>query len=187
MKRAALYSRKPSAQGADRRSAAAATPAVTLSPVKASHNANTIPITQRLQRLPLWAALLLCALLTATLTWGLTRQVGAPQRLTQDDINAAVLHTLNTQELPSRAARAAQLIAPSVVRVHTQDEDKKNPKGDMQNTGVGSGVVISEEGVILTNLHVVWRAMKSGHCITEGSHNDETRRTLQPKALCTRG
>jgi S1-C subfamily serine protease len=83
--------------------------------VKASHNA--IPITQRL---PLWAALLLCAVLTATLTWALTRQVGAPQRLTQDDINAAVLHTLNTQELPSRAARAAQLIAPSVVRVHTQ-------------------------------------------------------------------
>ena len=41
-------------------------------------------------RLPLWAALLLCALLTATLTWALTRQIGTPQRLTQDDINAAV-------------------------------------------------------------------------------------------------
>ena len=88
-------------------------------------------------RLPLWAALLLCALLTAALTWGLTRQVGAPQRLTQDDINAAVLHTLNTQDLPSRAARAAQLIAPSVVHVRTQDEDKKNPQGELQDSGVG--------------------------------------------------
>lgn len=109
-------------------------------PVAASRSASHI--TQRLQRLPVWAALLLCALISATLTWALTRQVGTPQRLTQDDINAAVLHTLNTQELPSRAARAAQLIAPSVVRVQTQDEDKKNPKGEMQNTGVGSGVVI---------------------------------------------
>ena len=139
MKRAALYSRKPSAQGADRRSAAAAKADDTHPAHTASRSASPIP--QRLQRLPLWAALLLCAVLTATLTWALTRQVGAPQRLTQDDINAAVLHTLNTQELPSRAARAAQLIAPSVVRVHTQDEDKKNPQGDMQNTGVGSGVV----------------------------------------------
>jgi len=181
MKRAALYSRKPSAQGADRRSAAAATPSVTLSPVKASHNANTIPITQRLQRLPLWAALLMCALLAATLTWALTRQVGAPQRLTQDDINAAVLHTLNTQELPSRAARAAQLIAPSVVRVHTQDEDKKNPKGDMQNTGVGSGVVISEEGVILTNLHVVQGAKRIQVTFADGTESEALVIGVQPE------
>jgi S1-C subfamily serine protease len=149
--------------------------------VKASHNANTIPITQRLQRLPLWAALLLCALLSATLTWALTRQVDAPQRLTQDDINAAVLHTLNTQELPSRAARAAQLIAPSVVRVHTQDEDKKNPKGDMQNTGVGSGVVISEEGVILTNLHVVQGAQRIMVTFADGTESQALVIGVQPE------
>ena len=138
-------------------------------------------ITQRLQRLPLWAALLLCALLSATLTWALTRQVGAPQRLTQDDINAAVLHTLNTQELPSRAARAAQLIAPSVVRVHTQDEDKKNPKGEMQNTGVGSGVVISEEGVILTNLHVVQGAKRIQVTFADGTESEALVIGVQPE------
>jgi S1-C subfamily serine protease len=151
-----------------------------------SHPAHTAsrrasPITQRLQRLPLWAALLLCALLTATLTWALTRQVGAPQRLTQDDINAAVLHTLNTQELPSRAARAAQLIAPSVVRVHTQDEDKKNPQGDMQNTGVGSGVVISEEGVILTNLHVVQGAKRIMVTFADGTESQALVIGVQPE------
>ncbi len=176
MKRASLYSRKPSAQGADRRPAAAAIPAVEHPPVKASHNA--IPITQRL---PLWAALLLCAVLTATLTWALTRQAAAPQRLTQDDINAAVLHTLNTQELPSRAARAAQLIAPSVVRVHTQDEDKKNPQGEMQNTGVGSGVVISEEGVILTNLHVVQGAKRIMVTFADGTESEALVIGVQPE------
>lgn len=179
MKRAALYSRKPSAQGADRALPAAAK-ADDTHPARASAH-NAIPITQRLQRLPLWAALLLCAVLSAMLTWTLTRQVGAPQRLTQDDINAAVLHTLNTQELPSRAARAAQLIAPSVVRVHTQDEDKKNPKGEMQNTGVGSGVVISEEGVILTNLHVVQGAKRIQVTFADGTESEALVIGVQPE------
>ncbi|OYU11626.1 MAG: hypothetical protein CFE38_10665 [Comamonadaceae bacterium PBBC1] len=170
MKRAALYSRKPSAQGTHQLPATEVAAVVTPSAPSASRSASHIH--QRLQRLPLWAALLLCALLSATLTWALTRQVGTPQRLTQDDINAAVLHTLNTQELPSRAARAAQLIAPSVVRVHTQDEDKKNPQGDMQNTGVGSGVVISEEGVILTNLHVVQGAQRIMVTFADGTESE---------------
>ena len=178
MKRAALYSRKPSAQGADKMPAPA-TAAVPHAPSSASRKASNT--TQRLQRLPLWAALLVCALLSATLTWALTRQAGAPQRLTQDDINAAVLHTLNTQDLPSRAARAAQLIAPSVVRVHTQDEDKKNPKGEMQNTGVGSGVVISEEGVILTNLHVVQGAKRIQVTFADGTESEALVIGAQPE------
>ncbi len=179
MKRAALYSRKPSAQEAVRLPAAPAKAALTHPVGAASRSARSI--TQRFQTLPLWAALLLCALLTATLTWALTRQAGTPQRLTQDDINAAVLHTLNTQDLPSRAARAAQLIAPSVVRVQTQDEDRKNPKGEMQNTGVGSGVVISEEGVILTNLHVVQGAKRIQVTFADGTESEALVIGVQPE------
>jgi S1-C subfamily serine protease len=179
MKRAALYSRKPSAQGTHQLPATEVAAVVTPSAPSASRSASHIH--QRLQRLPLWTTLLLCALLSATLTWVLTRQVGAPQRLTQDDINAAVLHTLNTQELPSRAARAAQLIAPSVVRVHTQDEDKKNPQGEMQNTGVGSGVVISEEGVILTNLHVVQGAKRIMVTFADGTESQALVIGVQPE------
>jgi len=175
MKRTALYSRKPSAQGADRLPAQAATPPSTPSTPSAFRS---ILITQRL---PLWAALLLCALLTATLTWTLSRQVGSPQRLTQDDINAAVLHTLNTQDLPSRAARAAQLIAPSVVHVRTQDENKKNPKGELQDSGVGSGVVISEEGVILTNLHVVQGAKRIQVTFADGTESEALVIGVQPE------
>jgi S1-C subfamily serine protease len=178
MKRAALYSRKPSAQGADKLPASASA-AVTHSAPSASLSASNIH--QRFQRLPLWASLLLCALLSASLTWALTRQTGTPQRLTQDDINAAVLHTLNTQDLPSRAARAAQLIAPSVVRVHIQDEDKKNPQGEMQNTGVGSGVVISEEGVILTNLHVVQGAKRIQVTFADGTESEALVIGVQPE------
>jgi S1-C subfamily serine protease len=175
MKRTALYSRKPSAQGADRLPAQAATPPSTSSTPSASRSILST------QRLPLWAALLLCALLTATLTWALNRQVGSPQRLTQDDINAAVLHTLNTQDLPSRAARAAQLIAPSVVHVRTQDENKKNPKGELQDSGVGSGVVISEEGVILTNLHVVQGAKRIQVTFADGTESEALVIGVQPE------
>ena len=41
----------------------------------------------------------------------------APHRITQRDIDAAVLHTLETKPLPSLAARAYDLIRPSVVSV----------------------------------------------------------------------
>ena len=40
-----------------------------------------------------------------------------PRRITQQDIDAAVLHTLTTKPLPSRAAKAYEVIRPSVVRV----------------------------------------------------------------------
>ena len=179
MRRAALYSRKPTAQGADQLPAPAVAAVVTPSAPSASRSANIVH--QRLQRLPLWAALLLCAVLTAALTWALTRQVGAPQRLTQDDINAAVLHTLNTQDLPSRAARAAQLIAPSVVHVRTLNEDKKNPRGELQDSGVGSGVVISEEGVILTNLHVVQGAKRIQVTFADGTESEALVIGVQPE------
>jgi len=180
MKRAALYSRRPPAPGAEQRLSAPATAAATSPSQTLSHSANSTGI-QGFVRLPLWAALLLCALLTATLTWTLTRQIGTPQRLTQDDINAAVLHTLNTQDLPSQAARAAQQIAPSVVRVRTQDEDKKNPQGGLQDSGVGSGVVISEEGVILTNLHVVQGAKRIQVTFADGLESEAVVIGVQPE------
>ncbi len=79
--------------------------------------------------------------------------------LTQEQIDAAVLHTLATKELPSRTARASAVIAPSVVRIRT---DMLSSLGGTQiadgDLGVGTGVVIKEDGTILTNLHVVANA-----------------------------
>jgi S1-C subfamily serine protease len=101
----------------------------------------------------MWAALaLLGALLLASIwTQG---SVGA-RALTQKDIDAAVLRTLTTQNLPSAAARAAEKIRPAVVRVMSF---VKNTKGEEGEHGVGTGVVILDKGVILTNLHVVQAA-----------------------------
>ncbi|HEX5739630.1 MAG TPA: trypsin-like peptidase domain-containing protein [Hydrogenophaga sp.] len=98
----------------------------------------------------MWATLALLAalLLVSTLQQG---AMGA-KAFTQKDIDAAVLRTLTTQTLPSAAARAAEVIRPSVVRVMSF---AKNAKGEEEEQGVGTGVVIVDKGIILTNLHVV--------------------------------
>ncbi|MCJ0765294.1 S1C family serine protease [Variovorax terrae] len=99
----------------------------------------------------LWIAIgmLLLLLLASTALVGRP----APPRLTQKDIDAAVLHTLATATLPSPAAKAYEAIRPSVVRVVSYAIDPKTRKE--AERGVGTGVVIVDKGVILTNLHVV--------------------------------
>ena len=74
------------------------------------------------------------------------------QDITQEEIDAAVLDTLENKTLPSRAAKAAEAVRQSVVRVRGYVADDK---GEFKETATGSGVVIIEDGVILTNLHVV--------------------------------
>ena len=104
---------------------------------------------QRHDRLLLMAApVLLCVLLFMAYT------AFAPveRRLTQRDIDAAVLHTLENSEIPSQESKAYARIRPSVVRVVQEGEQEGSPRG---LRGVGTGVVIIDKGVILTNLHVV--------------------------------
>jgi S1-C subfamily serine protease len=93
--------------------------------------------------------------------------------LTQDDFDAAVLHTLETKELPSRAAKAAALVAPSVVRVKGFDGEENDEPGAAETMqGVGSGVVIVDTGIILTNLHVVSGAKRVTATFFDGSESE---------------
>ena len=105
-----------------------------------------------------------------------------PAPLSQDDIDAAVLHTLENKTLPSQAAKAAEMVRPAVVRVNgfadpaqyksaVKDKAKRPPRpidpgerdkrdkerklDGLEQISVGSGVVIVDDGTILTNLHVV--------------------------------
>jgi S1-C subfamily serine protease len=98
----------------------------------------------------LLVAAALVALAIVLIHAALTR---APRALSQDDIDAAVLHTLETTRLPSHAAVAYEGVRRSVVRVHGTAYAKEQ-EGHAMN-GIGSGVVIVDTGVILTNLHVV--------------------------------
>ena len=98
----------------------------------------------RHQRLKERLVVLTIGILIGGLTLYVSKHTGPSQpTLTQEHIDAAVLHTLATKDLPSRAARASAAIAPSVVRIRT---DVLSPSGGTQISdnalGVGTGVVI---------------------------------------------
>lgn len=102
----------------------------------------------------------------------------APQRLTQSDINQAVNFAMDERPRPPAVTSVAYAkVIPSVVRVNGYDPNAKDqtdslpekgtappvenpPAGEVQEdfhekyTAVGTGVVIDDQGTILTNLHV---------------------------------
>lgn len=103
-----------------------------------------------------------------------------PREISQRDIDAAVLHTLETKPLPSAAARAYEVIRPSVVRVRGLGHHDRAGDEDTE-TGVGSGVVIVDKGIILTNLHVVAGAKRVKVVFADGLESDATVVGLQPE------
>lgn len=125
----------------------------------------------------LWAALcLMTVLLIISLSLGLRPQ---PRKLTQQDINAAVLKTLETSQLPSAIAKAYEAIRPSVVRV-TAFGKSRDGKEDVEY-GVGTGVVIVDKGIILTNLHVVQGAHTIKVVFSDGLESTASIAGLQPE------
>ena len=94
------------------------------------------------------------------------------RQLTQRDIDAAVLRTLETKPLPSRAAEAYELIKGSIVRVRSLGTEDEADKDDERS--VGTGVVILDDGTILTNLHVVAGAKRIGVIFSDGHESEAT-------------
>ena len=149
MRRPALYSRSsPLAKPSD--PALSGTPSGTAAPAgRTSRRWRWLPSASDPR--VLWSAI---GLLTLALIVSMGSVMhNAPRKLTQEDINGAVLKTLETTNLPSAAAKAYEAIAPSIVRVMSY-EKSDNGREDIER-GVGTGVVIVDKGIILTNLHVV--------------------------------
>jgi len=125
------------------------------------------------------ALVVLTALLSSLLVIGYTATKPPARQITQHDIDAAVLHTLDSNVLPSAAAKAFEIVQQSVVRVrrleHLKDEE------DDRVRGIGSGVVIVDKGVILTNLHVVNGAERVQVVFADGTESDATVIGLQPE------
>jgi S1-C subfamily serine protease len=99
--------------------------------------------------------------------------------ITQRDIDAAVLNTLETKPLPSPAAKAYEIVRPSVVRV--QGMEAVEPTSDDVEKAVGSGVVIVDKGTILTNLHVVAGADRIRVTFHDGMESEATIVGLKPE------
>jgi S1-C subfamily serine protease len=102
----------------------------------------------------------------------------AQRPLTQQDIDAAVMRTLEKNTLPARMAKAFEIIRPAVVRVRGLGVDEN---GDEVERSVGTGVVIVDSGVILTNLHVVAHASKLNLVFSDGLESEASVIGLHPE------
>lgn len=126
-----------------------------------------------------------------------TLMPGAPV-LTQKDIDASVRRSLEKEPLPSAYAKAHAAIAPSVVRVEGEEgpddtppalipvpgrQKKKPVDSDPQQNhhATGTGVVIVDNGTILTNLHVVAGSRRLKVTFADGSESEAQLVGVQPE------
>lgn len=105
--------------------------------------------------------------------------------LTQAQIDAAVRHSLEQEPLPSVAARAYEQVAGAVVRViglmDDEEEEHERPDRRALNRSLGSGVVVKDDGTILTNLHVVNGAKRLVVTFADGQQSEAVLVGLQPE------
>jgi serine protease DegQ len=201
MKRSPLYSapRRPKVPSASSPAAAApaseaaAAPSTPLQAAPAS-------VSPRRRR-ALQASAVLALLVAVLALWRLGPGL-LPKPLTQRDIDRAVLHTLSKSPLPAPAAKAYATVRGSVVRVvgysrpevaDATGKDKAAPKNgkarpfvgpeqdEPEERGVGTGVVIIDNGTILTNLHVVQGSRRVKVIFADGLESDADVVGLQPQ------
>ena len=169
MNKAPLYSRSPrrnspraeglavSAEGFAVSADGVAVPAAAAQPASAPAKHGRLRSTLAHFAVPLSA--FAGAVLAVVLMMGLLHLRPGSRPITQDDIDTAVRQSLEKEPLPSAAAKAYEAILPSVVRVvgllDDKDQGEDNPEQRALERSLGSGVVIIDNGTILTNLHVV--------------------------------
>jgi S1-C subfamily serine protease len=132
---------------------------------------------------PLWAAFgaALALLMVAALL------AGRPglRPITQEHIDAAVRESLEKEPLPSAAAKAYEAILPSTVRVtglmSDNDDGEDRPEKRALDRSLGTGVVILDNGTILTNLHVVWGSKRVKLRFWDGTESDAEIIGTQPE------
>lgn len=141
----------------------------------------TPPVRRTLRRW-LWSPLLWVAtsIALAALLGQLIVRPPAEPPMTQERIDRAVLHTLETKTLPSPAARAYAAVQKSIVLVEGERGDAAPGQEDIEHM-VGTGVVIVDSGVILTNLHVVLGADKLSLRFADGTESGARIVSIQPE------
>lgn len=128
------------------------------------------------------------ALVALAVVFGQAMLAGAPRRVTQDDIDAAVARSLQTHAVPSHAIKAYQAVRASIVRVRavgapgegaSHGETLAAP--EKARVATGSGVVIVSRGIILTSLHVVKGASRVQVLFANGLESEATLASAQPE------
>ncbi len=173
MRKSALYSSSSPPQGAPGTQSAQPDALSAKRPSRLAALRKLSPNDPRL----LWSAISLLTVLLLVSIGLMLRPTGP--KLTQEIIDSAVLKTLETADLPSPTAKAYEAILPSVVRVMGFVKSKDG-KEDIQH-GVGTGVVIVDKGIILTNLHVVQGAQSIKVVFSDGLESTASVTGTQPE------
>ena len=202
MKKAALYSPSPAQRSQSRSedlpapARAAAEEAQVAAPAVVPKSAEVRPSRRWTWMLPSTLGLV-GGLLLALGPFGLKDWFAgrtAPH-LTMRAIEASLRKSLEEKPLVSPTLKAAEVIAPSVVRVvglmsdgdDGKDQDEplvasgKDAKTQKVERGIGSGVVIIDNGTILTNLHVLQGAKRIKVTFADGHVSDANLVGADPK------
>jgi serine protease DegQ len=195
MKKAPLYSRSrerplPSAQSSEDARAPAPPTAPDLDSPSPAGTRPTSPRSSRWRGFAARHRVLLAMLMAVALVTGgaLAQRAITPPApaLTQKQLDAAVRHSLEKEPLPSPYAKAYMAVRPSVVRVIGDDDDKDDlpkpgddPRAHARSTG--TGVVIIDNGTILTNLHVVVGAKRIRVTFADGHESEASMIGAQPE------
>jgi S1-C subfamily serine protease len=100
-----------------------------------------------------------------------------PQPLTAKDVQDTVDHTLaSATPAPAYSQRVYQIIQPSLVLIQTKSVGSDNK----EQGGLGSGVIIDDQGDILTALHVVLDSTEIQVTFADGTQSQAVITTQQP-------
>lgn len=128
----------------------------------------------QLRRARLFAVLLVAALLGVLLYNTL---FPPPIPLDEEDVDAQIVAAMASATPPPANSRLVyQVILPSLVFIQTQSVDAEGEEG----FGVGSGVVVNENGDILTALHVVVDATEIQITFADGTEATATIASSDP-------
>ena len=105
----------------------------------------------------------------------------APRGIGSDAVDEAITKALTRLEKPFSAAEAYDKVAPSVVLVKGIADDTEDTDGKPPASATGTGVVIVDGGVILTNLHVVQGSKKIRVTFYDGLESDAVVMGAQPE------
>jgi S1-C subfamily serine protease len=177
MKKVPLYSR--SQRAAAPPSEAGAAPAEAAAPAK-PRSRFAAGLARHERRL--WVATLIAL---AAAFWWLNPTLVPTAPLTMEQIDAAMRQSIGDKPLVAPESRAYDSIMPSVVRVvglMTEGDDGSDDKDHgMVERGIGSGVVIIDNGTILTNLHVINGAKKIRVTFYDGTESEAVVLNTQPE------
>ena len=121
-----------------------------------------------------WIAALAVAAVAAGV---INRQTDGPAPLAKADVDKQVKSAIDKavkdlQSQPAPAAQAYRTIAPSLVIIQSTRPGAKDT--DAPGSGLGTGVIINDQGAILTALHVVDRATRIRVSFADGTETTAT-------------